>query len=180
MTLHIDQTIPEFDRYNRASRYQRIQYNDAYADWFQSKVDSDEWRLFTCTVVFKPVDIHNYQSRYEDEYTTRFLKKIRRRLERSPIYQSKTIPIDYWYYFEYDHKTLIKSTSRRCPFHIHSVLPIRTNQVHRFWDYDNNKLNSRLFKDLHSIDIVQDVLIEPMRDTGSFSWLMYITKEKSI
>jgi len=136
-------------------------------------------RLFTCTVVFKPIDIHNYQSRFEDAYKSRFLHKIRRRLDRSKSRHSTSIPFDHLFYFERNHKTLLRSSSKKSPFHIHSVIPIKTHQVHRFWSYEENRLNSRLKKDLSSIDIVDDVFIKPVRDTGSFPWLMYITKQKS-
>ena len=180
MTLHIDPTLDKFNRYHRSSTYQRVQHNDHLATWFQSKVDADEWRLFTCTVVFKPIDRINTQTRFEDEYKNRFLNKIRRRLERSPIYQSTTIPYEDCYQFERYEKSKFRASGKRCPFHIHSVIPVRTNQVHRFWSYDDNTLHPRLFKDLHSIDVVQDVLIEPMRETGPFAWLMYSSKQKQV
>ena len=172
--------ISKFNQYHYYSNYQRKQYNSALASWFKSKVDLGEWRLFTCTVVFKPIDIHNYQSRFEDAYKSRFLHKIRRRLDRSKSRHSTSIPFDHLFYFERNHKTLLRSFSKKSPFHIHSVIPIKTHQVHRFWSYEENRLNSRLEKDLLSIDIVDDVLIEPVRDAGSFPWLMYITKQKSI
>lgn len=180
MTLPIDQTLDKFNRYHRSSSYQKVKYNDHLAAWFQSKVDTDEWRLFTCTVVFKPIDRINTQTRFEDEYKNRFLKKVRRRLERSPIYQSTAIPYEDSYHFERYEKSKFRATGKRCPFHIHSVIPVRTTQVHRFWSYDDNRLNPRLNKDLHSIDVVQDVVIEPMRDSGPFAWLMYSSKQKQI
>lgn len=180
MTLQIDSTLDKFNRYHYSSIYQKVQYNDLLAAWFKSKVDADEWRLFTCTVVFKPIDNNNTKTRYEDEYKNRFLNKVRRRLERSVIHQSKTIPYEECFYYERYEKSRLKVAGRRNPPHIHSLIPIRTNQVHRFWSYDENRLHPRLFKDLHSIDVVQDVLIEPVRETGSFEWLMYLTKQKEI
>lgn len=180
MTLSADPTIQKFNRYHHSSTFQKVQYNAAIADWFQSKVDADEWRLFTCTVVFKPIDRINTKTRFEDEYRGRFLNKVRCRLERSPTHQSKTIPYEQCFYYERYEKSRIRVAGKRNPPHIHSVLPIRTNQVHRFWSYDENRLHPRLFKDLHSIDIVQDVLIEPMRNGDPFAWLMYSTKQKDL
>lgn len=180
MTLPIDQTLVKFNRYYHSSTYQKVHHNDHLAAWFQSKVNADEWRLFTCNVVFKPIDRINTQSRYEDEYRGRFLNKVRRRLERSSIHQPKTIPYEGCFFYERYEKSRFKVAGRRNPPHIHSIIPIRTEQVHRFWSYDDNRLHPRLFKDLHSIDVVQDVLIEPMRNDDPFAWLMYITKQKNL
>lgn len=179
MTLPIDTKLVKFNRYHHTSSFEKIQYNDNLSAWFQSKADADEWRLFTCTVVFKPVDRINTQSRYEDEYRGRFLNKVRRRLERSSIHQPKTIPYEDCFFYERYEKSRLKVAGRRNPPHIHSIIPIRTEQVHRFWSYDDNRLHPRLFKDLHSIDVVQDVLIEPMWKNESIKWIMYITKMKS-
>jgi hypothetical protein len=180
MKLPTNQTLVKFNRYHHSSTYQKVQYNDHLAAWFQSKVDADEWRLFTCTVVFKPIDRINTQSRYEDEYRGRFLNKVRRRLERSSIHQPKTIPYEGCFFYERYEKSRLKVAGRRNPPHIHSIIPIRTEQVHRFWSYEDNRLHPRLFKDMHSIDVVQDVLIEPIRNDDPFAWLMYSTKQKNM
>ncbi len=180
MTLPIDQTLVKFNTYHNSSSYQKVQYNDHLAAWFQSKANAGEWKLFCCTVVFKPIDPINTQSRYEDEYRGRFLNKIRRRLERSSMHQPKTIPYEGIFYYERYEKSRLKVAGRRNPPHIHSIIPIRINQVHRFWSYDENRLHPRLFKDLYSIDVVQDFLIEPVRNDDSFAWLMYSTKQKDI
>ena len=180
MTLLTDQTLAKFNRYHHSSSYRKVQYNHHLASWFQSKVDNDEWRLFTCTVVFKPIDQINTQSRYEVEYRGKFLNKIRRRLEPNSIHQPKTIPYEECFYYERFEKSRLRVSGKCNPHHIHSIIPIRTEQVHRFWSYDNNRLNPRLFKDLHSIDVVQDVLIEPMRNDDPFAWLMYLTKQKNL
>lgn len=180
MTLPIDQTLAKFNRYHHSSTYQKIQYNEHLAAWFQCKVNAGEWKLFTCTVVFKPIDRINTQSRFEYEYTNRVLNKIRRRLERCSIHQPKTIPYEGCFFYERYEKSRFKVAARRNPPHIHAIIPIRTEQVHRFWSYDDNRLHPRLFKDLHSIDVVQDVLIEPIRNNDPFAWLMYSTKQKDL
>ena len=170
----------KFNETHHHTYHDKVRYNNAIADWLQSKVELGEWRIFTCTVIFKPIDKHNYQSRFEDEYKSRFLHKIRRRLDRSKSKHSTSIPYEHLFYFEREHKTLLRAFSRKTPFHIHSLIPIKTHQVHRFWSYDEKKLNQRLEKDLLSIDLVSNFLIEPVHETGSFPWLMYITKQKSL
>lgn len=172
--------LNRFNKYHLSESFLKVQYNDALEQWYQSKVDSNEWKLFTCTVVFKPIDNYNPQSRFEDAYKSRFLQKIRKRLESNPSNQSKSIPFEDFYYFERDHKTILKSISKKSPFHIHSVIPIRSEQVYRFWSSDENRLNERLMKDLLSIDLVQDVLIEPVRMQSLFNWMQYTTKMKQI
>jgi hypothetical protein len=173
-------TINKYQKYYYNASINTVQYNEALADWLQSKIDADEWKLFTCTIVFKPIDRINTQTRYEDEYKNRVLRKIRRRLERHLSSQSTAIPYENWFQFERYEKSRYRATGKRCPFHIHSLIPIRSYQVHRFWNEDENRLNSRLHKDLHSIDIVQDVLIEPVREVGPFAWLMYSSKQKPL
>jgi hypothetical protein len=180
MTLHTERSIEQFNRYHHSATYQKVQYNLALAEWFQSKVAASEWKLFSCTCVFHPVDAINTKTRFEDEYKSRVLSKIRRQLERSTPHQPKTIPYEDCYYYERYEKSRLRNAGRRNPPHIHSVIPIRTSQVHRFWSYDENRLNPRLSKDLHSIDVVQDVSIEPIRDSGPFAWLMYSTKQKEL
>jgi hypothetical protein len=180
--MHSEQSnlLEKFNRYHHSSSFKKVQYNESLHQWLQSKVDAGEWTLFTCTVVFKPIDANNQQSRFEDTYKTRFLNKIRRRLEPNKKCQEKSIPFSDFYYFEREHKTLLRSGSKKSPFHIHSVIPIWSYQVHRFWSYDESQLNQKIMKDLLSIDLVQDVLIEPVRNTGAFPWLMYITKQKEL
>ena len=73
----------EFSENHNHTYHNKVRYNNAIADWLQSKVELGEWRIFTCTVIFKPIDKHNYQSRFEDEYKSRFLHKIKRRLDRN-------------------------------------------------------------------------------------------------
>jgi hypothetical protein len=48
------------------------------------------------------------------------------------------------------------------------------------WSYDENKLDERLHKDLLSIDVMQNVLIEPVRPNESINWIRYITKLKDL
>lgn len=158
----------------------KFKHNEAFADWIKKNFDEKLWTPFSCTVVFRPIDNINTRDRFEQEYKNRVLRKIRRRLERNAKYQRTAIPYEELYYFERYEKSKFRATGKRCPFHIHSLLPIRTSQVHRFWSFENNSLNDRVAKDIHSIDIVQDVLIEPIRDANTLPWLLYISKAKEL
>ena len=159
--------------------YLKNQHLSLIANWMRELAEKDYWKLFTCTVVFKPIDMFNSKERWMWEYKERFLRKIQRRLESHAANQQKSIPFDFLYYFERFQSPLFKKTNRRKPFHVHSLIPIKSEQVYRFWSYDNNALNERLFKDLTSINTVQDFLIEPVIDKKTINWLRYITKEKN-
>jgi hypothetical protein len=180
MNATTDHLIRQYEKYHYKESINKIQHVSNCSAWLKSKVDDQEWCLFTCTVLFKVIDNYNTKDRFEQEYKNKVLQKIRRRLERSQKYQPSTIVMEHIFYFEKNEKSLRKLDSKKCPFHIHALLPIRKNQVHRFWSYDNNQLDERLMKDLNSIDIVQNILIEPVKDNDSFPWLMYITKSKFI
>lgn len=158
----------------------RSAQRQALTDWLHTKSRSNEWQLFACSVVFRPVDRNNRQERWESEYKTRFLQKIRRRLEASPEGQEKAIPFEDLYYFERDQGSMFRVGSKRKPFHIHSLLPIATRHLPRFWSADTDTLHPRIEKDLTSIDVVQDVVIERVREGKIASWINYITKRKDL
>ena len=144
------------------------------------KAMQEQHQLLAITVVFKPIDRINTRERWESEYTTGVLKKIRRALEPNHTNQEKAIPFEDFYYFERYESTRIRTAGRRAPFHIHSLLPIRKAQLHRIWSYDNNNLTDRLLKDIKSLETVQNILVEPIQDQDPTGWVRYITKHKRI
>ena len=160
------------------TNYDREQLIQAYCDWLNSKQDANEWTLLAFTVVFKPVDRNNSKSRWEDEYNNRVLNKIRRALERNPKSWPKAIPLETLFYFERFEKSKLRITGSRSPFHIHSLLPIRTYQLHRVFTEETESIKKSLQKDLYSIDVVQNVLLEKITDKNSDVWLRYISKGK--
>ena len=162
---------------NKHQKYQIIQ---TYHDWLESKQDNNEWTLFAFTVVFKPVDATNSQSRWEDEYKTRVLNKFRRALERNTINWTNAVPLENLFYFERFEHSKLRITGTKAPFHIHSLIPIPTPQVHRVFSSDDNRIKKSLEKDLLSIDVVQNVLLEKMKSGHSDDWLTYISKGKEI
>jgi hypothetical protein len=172
--------IDEYNRHFRSTTYKKLILTHEWNQWFNLFVQDDEWNLFTCTVVFRPVDQYNSKERYESDYKYKVLGKVKNRLERHPARYTNCIPFEHFYYFEREQKSIKKLSSKKCPFHVHSLLPIKTCHYHRFWNQDDSSLNSRLMKDLLSIDVVQDVLIEPIRDSESINWISYITKSKEL
>lgn len=172
--------IPLYDEYNkyfRTTSYDKLVQTEAWNIWLNNE---GEWKLFTCTVVFKPIDQYNTKDRWTSDYKNKVLWKFKKRLENRPENIPHTIPFEDFYYFERYEKCKMRQTKTKSPFHIHSLIPIRSAQVHRMWSYDENKLDERLRKDLLSIDVVQNVLIEPVRPNESINWIRYITKLKDL
>ena len=118
--------------------------------------------------------------RWETEYRTRVLQKIRRTLEPNVKNQDTTIPYEYFLYYEKDDSSFFRISRSHKPHHIHALLPIRKSQVHRFWSLDNLELQTRVHKDFHSIRTIQSILIEPVKSDLSIDWVRYIGKGKEI
>jgi hypothetical protein len=165
----------------------------AWAGWFESK--SEEWNLYTVTVVFNNQGFgDNNRARWEDEYHKRFLGKIRKRLEPNEAAQRTAIPYDLFFYYEKDIASKYKLSGSKSPHHIHGLLPIRKTQdrrlwsdalpedtIPRVWHRDNeHSLHRQLARDIKSIETIQDVLIEPVRRERTIDWVGYIAKCKQI
>jgi hypothetical protein len=172
--------IDQYNRHFRSTTYQKLILTHEWNQWFNCLVEDDDWNLFACTVVFKPIDRNNSKERYESDYRTKVLDKVKKRLERHPENYPNCIPFEHFYFFEREQKSLKKLTSKKSPFHVHSLLPIKTCHIHRFWNEESSSLHPRLLKDILSIDVVQDVLIEPVQEGQSINWVRYITKSKEL
>jgi len=168
------------ERHKSMTKYDRERLIQAYCDWLNSKQDANEWTLLAFTVVFKPVDTNNSQSRWESEYSNRVLNKVRKLLERNPKNWSKAIPLDTMFYFERDETSIFRVSGSRSPFHIHAILPIPKHQLHRIFCNETNSITKLLEKDLLSIDVVQNVLLEKITNGNSDVWLRYISKRKEM
>lgn len=151
---------------------------EAWSDWFESK--SDEWDLFALTVVFKSGGLKPRPNRWESEYKTRILQKIRRALEPKKQNQTNAVPYEDFFYYEKDDSSLFRVSRSHKPHHIHALLPIRKSQSHRFWSIDKNDLQVRIEKDLYSIETVQSFLIERVKADHSLDWIKYLAKGKQI
>jgi hypothetical protein len=150
----------------------------AWSDWFESK--SDEWDLFTLTVVFKAGGKVPRPDRWESEFKNRVLLKVRRALERNKKNYDFAIPFDDFCYYEFDETSIFRISGSRKPHHVHALIPIRKSSVYRFWSIDDNDLQSRLIKDIYSIDMVGSILVEPIKEGRTRDWISYCLKNKNI
>jgi hypothetical protein len=149
----------------------------AWSDWFDSK--SDEWDLFTMTVVFKSGGQVARPNKWESEYKTRVLQKIRREIEPNQKNQELAIPFQEFFYYEKDDSSFFRASRSHKPHHIHSLIPIRKSQSHRFWSIDSNDLQERIKKDIYSIETIQSVLVEKIKPNHTIDWVKYLLKGKS-
>ena len=150
----------------------------AWSDWFESK--TDEWDLFTMTVVFKSGGKISRSEKWEAEYKKYLLNKIRRALEPNQKNQEYAIPYEEFCYYEFNESSIHRVTSSRKPHHIHALIPIRKSQTHRFWSVDNSDLQERVKKDIYSIKTIQSILVEKVKTDRTIDWVKYVLKGKSI
>lgn len=161
----------------------------AWSDWFESK--SDEWDLFTLTVVFRAGGSGSSNrwkvkkgsgsaERWESEYKNRVLQKIRRALERNEKNYDFAIPFEDFCYYEFEEASIFRVSGSRKPHHVHALIPIRKASVYRFWSIDDNDLQSRIKKDIYSIDTVGSILVEPIWGGDARDWVGYCCKGKNI
>lgn len=150
----------------------------AWSDWFEAK--NEEWELFSLTVVFKSGGRLPRPSRWEAEYKTRVLHKIRRAIEPNKLNQRIAIPYEEFFYYEKDDSSYFRVSKSHKPHHIHALIPIRKSQLHRFWSIDNSELKQRIQKDIYSIETIQSILVEPIRMNQTINWVKYLLKGKQI
>ena len=150
----------------------------AWSDWFESK--TDEWELFTMTVVFRSGGKLPRPNKWESEYKTRVLQKIRREIEPNEKNQELAIPFEEFFYYEKDDSSFFRASRSHKPHHIHSLIPIRKSQVYRFWSIDSNDLQERIRKDLYSIETIQSVLVEKVKPSQTIDWVKYLLKGKAL
>jgi hypothetical protein len=157
----------------------KSELSKAWSDFFDEL--KEENILLTLTVVFKPVDRNNSCARWESEYKQRVLNRFRRAINRKRD-DSKGLGLVFpdFYYFERNEASVFRKTGSRKPFHIHALLPIRKSELHRVWSIDNNCLKKRLSDDLYSLDTVQSIDVEQVREGKTLDWVRYITKYKQI
>lgn len=148
----------------------------AWSEWLESK--TDEWELFTLTVVFRAGGKIARLERWESEYKNRVLAKIRRALERNKKNHETAIPYEEFFYYEFDESSIFRSSGLRKPHHIHALIPIRKTSVYRFWSIDNSDLQDRLKKDIYSLDTIGPILVEPLERNKAIDWITYCLKGK--
>lgn len=150
----------------------------AWSEWFE--LMSEDWDLFTATVVFKSGGLTPRPARWESEYKTRVLQKIRRAIEPNPKNQARAIPYEEFFSYEKDDSSFFRASRSHKPHHIHALIPIRKSQVYRFWSIDNSCLQERIQKDISSIETIQSILIGPVKAEHTIDWVKYLQKGKQI
>lgn len=156
----------------------KIELTKSWSDWFESK--NNDWDLFTMTVVFKSGGKVARPDKWNTEYKTRVLQKIRRVIEPNQKNQELAIPFEEFFYYEKDDSSFFRVSRSHKPHHIHALLPIRKSQIYRFWSSDRDDLQERIKKDLYSIETVQSFLIERVKINHTIDWVKYLLKGKQI
>lgn len=147
-----------------------------WSQWFESK--RDIWDLFTATVVFKSGGISANPDLWCDEYHSRVLNKVRKAIAHGSKNFINAIPFDSFFFYEKDESSIFRITGSRKPHHVHALIPIPKCRSFRFWSVENNDLQPRVRKDIESIDTVQSIHVDPVKESST--WIRYITKGKSI
>ncbi len=151
--------------------------SEAWSNWFEST--TDEWELFTMTVVFKSGGKIPRPEKWESEYKARVLQKIRQVIEPNQKNQDLAIPFEEFFYYEKDDSSYFRASRSHKPHHIHSIIPIRKSQAYRFWSIDDDDLQKRIKKDIYSIKTIQSVLVEKIEVGCTIDWVKYLMKGKS-
>ena len=147
-------------------------------------LENKDWIPFTATVTFKNLKAYEandgYRRATEYEYGKRVLNKVKKRLCRSSSKWNQVLPIDYLFQYEFEQGSHFKPVPRtNSPHHIHGLFPVNKDVANRIYDLDTQEMDSRLVKDLRSMDRVSTFLIEPLRIEDSNAWLAYMLKGKS-
>ncbi len=83
--------------------------------------------------------------------------------------------------YEFDEYSKFRFTRDTCkPHHIHGVIGIPHQLIPRIWDANRGCLVDRLQRDLKSMDVVSNFLIEPLREGETINWIGYINKQKDV
>jgi hypothetical protein len=156
-----------------------------YRNLLEWMMSNDDWVTFTVTVTFKNLEPIESRDGYKKaalyEYKKRVLNKVKKRLCRLSSKWNRVIPIEYLIQYEYDQGSFFKPVpSKNQPHHVHGVFPIHKEFASRIYDFENCRLDQRLFKDLNSLKRVSTFLIEPIRMNESNAWLNYMLKDKSL
>jgi hypothetical protein len=147
-------------------------------------LENKDWIPFTATVTFKNLKAYEandgYRKATEYEYGKRVLNKVKKRLCRSSSKWHQVLPIDYLFQYEFEQGSHFKPVPRsNSPHHIHGLFPVNKDVANRIYDINTQEMDSRLVKDLKSMNLVSTFLIEPLRKEDSNAWLTYMLKGKS-
>jgi len=147
-------------------------------------VENKNWIPFTATVTFQKLQAYEatdgIRKATEYEYHKRVLNKVKKRLCRSSSKWNQVLPIDYFFQYEFEQGSHFKPVpSSNSPHHIHGLFPVNKDEAPRIYNFENKEMDSRLIKDLQSMNLVSTFLFEPLRIDESKAWLAYMLKSKS-
>jgi hypothetical protein len=145
---------------------------------------NNDWIPFAATVTFKNLvafeACDGIRKATEYEYQKRVLNKVKKRLCRSSSKWNQVLPIDYFFQYEFEQGSHFKPVPRsNSPHHIHGLFPVQNEAAERIYNFQTKEMDSRLVKDLNSMNRVSTFLIEPLRTEESVAWLAYMLKGKS-
>jgi hypothetical protein len=147
-------------------------------------LENKDWIPFTATVTFKNLKAYEandgFRKATEYEYEKRVLNKVKKRLCRSSSKWNHVLPIDYHFQYELEQGSHFKPVPRSNSLHhIHGLFPVQKDAASRIYNFDSKEMDSRLVKDLESMNLVSTFLIEPLRTEEANAWFAYMLKGKS-
>lgn len=141
--------------------------------------DPTKFKTYAITVVFDSKGNSPNENKWLYIFRKNILGKVRRMLVSGKEKREEVLEIPDIYQYEYDILSNFRvSSASRYVHHIHGLLPIPIDLVHRIADEDG-QINERLQKDLNSVVDVTSVLMEPTKDGCLETWLSYMTKGKN-
>lgn len=157
--------------YQKPTKDEHINNHDL---WFKSL--SESWMPFATTVVFRSSGYKPRPEHWLQEYKHNFIWKINKQLSRNA---KNLIFYDDFCRYEFGESSLYKSIKdQRNPHHVHGIIFIPKELVHKVWNQEFNSITDRLSKDFKSIKNISSILIEPVRETEMKKWIGYMTKGK--
>lgn len=145
--------------------------------------DNKNIQLFAVTATFiglKPIGLGGgMKDRTCYEYRKRVLPKIQKCLCRHRDHWEAVIPITDLYTYEYDQGSLFKKLNSRNPVHhIHGIVPVQRDRMHKIYDPETGTFSERLIKDIKSLNTVRSFDIRLIESGNEIAWLNYMQKGK--
>jgi len=158
---------------NEQFKKYKTEYVNELSRWLDSRED---WILLAITVTFKPIDANNTEDRWIQEYKTRVLYRIARRLEHNKRLRDKAIPYPEIVYFDQNYHSMFKGLKSSNPPHVHGVVPIPKKVAYRVWNQEKVCLNKKLENDIYSMRTVGSLHVDLINRGVTKQWINYILK----
>ena len=135
-----------------------------------------ECDLYAFTVVFKSGGHKSGRARFEDEYNSKVLNRIRKRVDPKGRYGSNPIVFENFSMYEYDTCSTTRQVRKHKVHHVHALIPIRKCQSYRVWNKQFSMVDPKLQDALDAMNTVSSWLLEPAREGELVKWVMYMNK----